>query len=265
MKQVPPLLGRRQLVVTTAAVIIASLAAPFGTAGLGLPARLLFWTLLIGFNTLKWQFWYQRVLPRVGPGWQAAALLVVAGAILLNITLPFEIMLAYALVGQQVAMAWAPTFIVALVISLAVGAAIAVARAPTVAPELAAPVADTVADAPPAAPPAAPSGLALRAGLPDLAGLRTVTAEDHYLRLWLADGRSPLVLYRLGDALLELAAVDGMQVHRGAWVAAAAVRGATRDGRRWRLLIEGGAMVPVSESFLPAVRARGWLARRGDA
>lgn len=266
MKQVPPLLGRRQLVVSTAAVIIASVAAPFGAAGVELPARLLFWTLLIVFNTLKWQFWYSRVLPRVGPGWQAAALLVMAGTILLNVTLPFEIMLAYRIVGQQVVMAWAPTFIVAMVISLAVGAAIAVARAPAAAPEPAPQAPSPVVAVPPPVqalvPLAPPGGLALRAGRPDLGGLRAVTAEDHYLRLWLADGRAPLVLYRLGDAVLELAAVDGLQVHRGAWVAADAVRGAEREGRRWRLLIDDGGVVPVSESFLPAVRARGWLTRR---
>lgn len=259
MKRVPPLLGWRQLVVSAAAVIIAGVAAPFGTAALGLPARLLFWALLIGFNTLKWQFWYSRVLPRVGPGWQAAALLVVAGAILLNVTLPFEIMLAYRLVGLEVAMAFAPTFIVAMVISLAVGAVIAIAGAPTAVTDSAA-LGVAVSEATP--PP--PGGLALRAGLPDLAGLCAVTSEDHYLRLWLADGRSLLVLYRLGDALLELASVDGLQVHRGAWVAAAAVRGASREGRRWRLVMAGGAVVPVSESFLAAVRARGWLVQQGN-
>ena len=87
----------------------------------------------------------------------------------------------------------------------------------------------------------------------------SVTAEDHYLRLVLADGRKPLVLFRLSDALPELAAHDGLQVHRSAWVARRHVAGARRDGRRWRLVLAESSEQAVSETFLPAVRAAGWL------
>jgi DNA-binding LytR/AlgR family response regulator len=48
-------------------------------------------------------------------------------------------------------------------------------------------------------------------------------------------------------------------VHRSAWVARRFVTGARRDGRRWRLLLADGTDQPVSETFLPAVRAAGWL------
>jgi DNA-binding LytR/AlgR family response regulator len=106
---------------------------------------------------------------------------------------------------------------------------------------------------------AEPGPLATRAQLPDLAGVLMVAAEDHYLRLVLADGRRPLVLFRLGDALGELAVEDGLQVHRSAWVARRHVTGARRDGRRWLLRLADGSEQAVSETYLPAVRDAGWL------
>lgn len=246
-----PLIGPRQLIIAAIAVVIAVIAMPFGTAVLSLPARMLFWGLLIGLNQVKWSLWYRYGLRRAGEGWQGMALMVVAGAILLNLTLPFEVELGFRLVGYPVAIDWAPNFAAAMLISLGVGTGIALAQGdqPPV-----------VAEAPPV--PAPSTGLALRAGLADLRLLESIIAEDHYLRLHLADGRAPLVLYRFGDGLRELAAIDGEQVHRSAWVAAAAVRGAVREGRRWRLCLAGGSTVPVSETFLPAVRARGWLKRQ---
>jgi DNA-binding LytR/AlgR family response regulator len=79
----------------------------------------------------------------------------------------------------------------------------------------------------------------------------------------LADGRGdyrrPLVLFRMGDALPELAAHDGLQVHRSAWVARRFVVGARRDGRRWLLRLADGSEQAVSDTHLPAVRAAGWL------
>nr|WP_246438598.1 LytTR family DNA-binding domain-containing protein [Novosphingobium piscinae] len=110
--------------------------------------------------------------------------------------------------------------------------------------------------------PSGPGLLAAKAGLPDLRGLLAVTAEDHYLRLHLADGSRPLVLFRFGDALAELAALDGCQVHRGAWIADGAVAEARRQGRRWMLCLADGTTLPVSESHLAAVRVRGWLPTR---
>jgi len=274
VKSTPAIFGRRQAIVTVIAVMIAVVAGPFGTSVLPLLPRLLFWSVLIGVNTLKWALWYRHGAARAGAGWQATALLVVAGAILLNLTLPFEIMLTFALVGMTVVIPWAANFAAAMVVSLGVGAGIAMARnageattaeAPLLSPPSSPPPSPLPTPLPPpppsTMPPAPETGLALRAGLRDLAGVECIMAEDHYLRLHLADGRTPLVLYRFGDALLELAAIDGEQVHRGAWVAASAVRGAVREGRRWRLRLAGGMLAPVSETFLPAVRARGWLVR----
>jgi hypothetical protein len=268
VKSVRQIATSPRLVITAVVILIAVLAGPFHTAGLPFGSRLLFWSLLLGLNMIKWQIWVARIGARAGDSWQASALVVLSGAILLNLTLPFEINLAYRLIGQTTRIPWAPLFTMSLLISLGIGAAIAVAYRPAATPEAAVPPARPLAAAPLAQPeaiPAAPaSGLVLRANIASLTDIGAIVAEDHYLRLWLADGRSPLVLYRFGDAVRELAGVDGLQVHRGSWVAASAVAGAAREGRRWRLLLASGDSVPVSESFLPEVRARGWLARRSS-
>ena len=89
--------------------------------------------------------------------------------------------------------------------------------------------------------------------------LAGVEAEDHYCRVRQRDGRSALIHYRFGDALAELQALDGAQVHRGAWVAADAVEGAERAERRWRLRLAGGTTVPVSATYAAEARRRRWL------
>ncbi len=89
----------------------------------------------------------------------------------------------------------------------------------------------------------------------DLLCLRT---EDHYLRIHTSAGQD-LILFRLKDAVSELAGADGMQVHRSYWVARNAVANLERKGRKTTLTLSNGLRVPVSESFLPSVREAGWL------
>ena len=82
--------------------------------------------------------------------------------------------------------------------------------------------------------------------------------EDHYLRIHTTAGNA-LILFRMKDAVAELAGARGMQVHCSYWVARDAVERAERMGRQTTLTLGNGLRVPVSESFLPAVRAAGWL------
>lgn len=239
----PPL--RPLIAATLFAVALSVLAGPFGTHELALPSRLVFWLVLIGWNSLKWWLWYGWAGPRVASR-RGAMLVAAAGALLLNATLPLEIDLLFRAVGQPMVLSWAGLYLSALLISAGISLLVAaLSPSRTAAPAVAIPT--------------GPGLLAAKAGLPDLAALRAVTAEDHYLRLHLDDGRRPLVLFRFGDALAELAALDGCQVHRGAWVAAGAITGARRDGRRWLLRLADGTELPVSDTHLSAVRARGWL------
>ncbi len=86
-------------------------------------------------------------------------------------------------------------------------------------------------------------------------------AEEHYVRIYSRDG-AELVHYRFGNAVNEMPAELGLQVHRSWWVAGSAVRSAKRGSRRWQLDLSNDVAVPVSDSYVKAVRERGWLKRK---
>ncbi|RYF92143.1 MAG: LytTR family transcriptional regulator [Caulobacteraceae bacterium] len=81
--------------------------------------------------------------------------------------------------------------------------------------------------------------------------------EDHYVRAHTAVG-SDLILMRMRDAVAELDALPGLQVHRSWWVAAGAVAGHRKDDRRLTLVLTNGLEVPVARSAASAVRQT-WL------
>lgn len=90
------------------------------------------------------------------------------------------------------------------------------------------------------------------------ATLYAVSSEDHYLRVHTNLGET-LILMRLADAVRELAGSDGLQVHRSWWIARAGIADETRENGRPVLILASGVSVPVSRSFVAAVRAAGLL------
>ncbi len=220
---------------------VAAIAGAFGTDALPLAQRGAFWLALMGWSGIKWRLWFAwRV--REARDWLRAS---IAGAILLNLLLPLEIRAAMGLVGVEAEIATAVVWLEALAISAILGTLIWPLRRQAIP-------AKAVATVEP--------GPLVRAGA-RLELIAAVRAEDHYCRLYLADGSSRLVLCRFGDALAELTAIDGERVHRSAWVADWAVERARREGRAWRLDAAGQAM-PVSPAYLAKARRRGWLNRR---
>ncbi|MDB2521898.1 LytTR family transcriptional regulator [Planktomarina temperata] len=106
--------------------------------------------------------------------------------------------------------------------------------------------------------PKAPVPPALLNRLPsDMRGaIQHLSAEDHYTRVTTSQG-SCLVLLRFSDALQEVAPTPGLQVHRSHWVSFDAIDKAERRGDGVRLILAGGASVPVSRSHMPSLRAKG--------
>lgn len=91
---------------------------------------------------------------------------------------------------------------------------------------------------------------------PHVAGdLIALEAQDHYLKVH-TDRGSHMLLMRLSDAAAQLTDDQGLQVHRGWWVANHAVASAGKS----QLQLRNGLTVPVSRTYLQAVRARGWTA-----
>jgi len=91
------------------------------------------------------------------------------------------------------------------------------------------------------------------------AELYAVSSEDHYLRVHTSLGEE-LILMRLADAVRELEGAGGLQVHRSWWVSAAAVKDVARAGGKLALVLASGKQVPVSRTYLTAVREAGLAA-----
>ena len=62
---------------------------------------------------------------------------------------------------------------------------------------------------------------------------------------------------RFVDAVAELDGAGGLRVHRSYWVARHHVEGAARQDGRTTLRLTGGHEVPVSRTYMAAVRAAG--------
>lgn len=111
----------------------------------------------------------------------------------------------------------------------------------------------------PARPVPAEIGARLLERLPVRLGREVIALgmEDHYVRVFTRRGDT-LVLMRMADAVADLAAVDGAQVHRSWWVARAAVAAAERRGRGGVLKLDTGLEVPVARRRLAELKALGW-------
>lgn len=100
-----------------------------------------------------------------------------------------------------------------------------------------------------------------RASILHVEDVLALQAEEHYVRIHTRNG-AELVHYRFSDAAAEMPVELGLQVHRSWWVAESAVRSAKRGSRRWQLDLVSDLNVPISDSYVKAVRDRGWLKRK---
>lgn len=101
--------------------------------------------------------------------------------------------------------------------------------------------------------------------LPERLGRHVVAleAEDHYVRVH-TDRGSALVLARLSDAIEELAALDGVRVHRSWWARREAVASVAVNGKGLLLTLTTGLQVPVSQAYKEVARQAGLSAGRGQ-
>ncbi len=97
-----------------------------------------------------------------------------------------------------------------------------------------------------------------RLALSNRGELVSLTVQDHYVEVTTTKG-SELVLMRLADAIKETAPTQGLRVHRSHWVATHAVSNAKRDGARAVLTLSDGRDIPVSRTYVPAVKEAAFL------
>lgn len=86
--------------------------------------------------------------------------------------------------------------------------------------------------------------------------LAYLSMQDHYVEVH-TDKGTTLVLMRLADAIVEAGDVPGLQIHRSHWVALDAVTGNRRTDGKLFLELGGSVLLPVSRSYVDAVRKAG--------
>lgn len=88
--------------------------------------------------------------------------------------------------------------------------------------------------------------------------LISISVQDHYVEVVTSAG-SALILLRLTDAITEAPPVAGLQVHRSHWIATREVKSARRDGAKAVLTMSDGRDIPVSRTYVQAVKEAGLL------
>lgn len=239
-----------------AAALLLGLVGPFGTyEGLRLPARLAYWaatvaaTYFVGvaFVHLQSALWTRR---RGRPG---AAVYALFGAVA-GVPVTLAVWALNAAVFEGGAIPFLPLLAYVVVISAVVSAVVALFMEQFERQQAAASVLPVAA---PPAPPAPRRPRILDRLPPHLRGeLSHMTMQDHYVDIR-TDKGGALVLMRFADAIAETDPVEGLQIHRSHWVALDQIAQTVRLGGRPMLKMKDGAMLPVSRSYLDAVRAAG--------
>lgn len=85
-----------------------------------------------------------------------------------------------------------------------------------------------------------------------------LNVKDHQVNVVTTEGDYALRL-RFGDAVDEMAPVDGFCTHRSHWVARRAVSGAEKDQGKTYLRLVNGDRVPVSRTYMPDLEDAGLL------
>ena len=237
--------------VMAGAALFFALLGPFGTFAMPFGARLLNWMIfaIAGYACFRPVIAAGSALAEQTRMPREAGILIAC----LFASIPTSLLVAALLAGLKfgdVRLArLAQLYPLVLVIGLAVtGAQMLVRRmrADPPPPEL------PLADGPSSSPVYPPSSPALHG---DILYLRN---EDHYIRVHRPEG-SELVLMRMRDAVEALGAADGARVHRGWWVARAAVAQVCKEGRSVSLKLVDGRIVPVSRAMVAPLRKAGWL------
>jgi len=112
-------------------------------------------------------------------------------------------------------------------------------------------------DAAKAAPPPPPPILD-RVPLPARGALWALVVKDHYVEVITERGRT-LVLMRLGDAIREVGATPGVQIHRSHWVALPAVTKVVKTDGKPAVELPDGRCLGISRGYLAAAREAGLL------
>lgn len=251
-----------QAVALVCLVLLFAFIGPFGTYdSLGFPGRIGYWTVAMGANWLVCGSIMMLALAMAGGRSRRRRALVTAAAAPVAAAPGTAVVFAAETLfrpgyGETVGvpMVYFSVAVLMLAIGLAVVSVLEVRRrgaegvpaAAAIRPEGGAP-----------GPGPAP-GAHFLDRLPEKLGrdLIYLKTADHYVEAFTTAG-STLILMRFVDAVAELDGAEGLRVHRSYWVAGRHIKGTARSRGRTTLRLTGGHEVPVSRTYMAAVRATG--------
>ena len=235
----------KAVAIWLAASFVATLAGPFETLGMALPARAIYWTFAIGLAIAMSIVIIRRAYdkltlePRFLRGVAGALVFAAIYATILTYVgkFVFETSNRFPDLPQM--------FLYVAPVAVAVTGIVHL----------------FVAEEPPAAASMSAQPRIFKRMKPGLGrSLVRLSMQDHYVETVTEQG-SQLILMRFADALDEVEGIEGWRIHRSHWVAGAAIRDVRRDGAKTLLVLSDGAELPVSRTYLPALRDAGVLKR----
>jgi len=245
------LTSRNIWVGASAAGLVLGFAAPFGTqASLGLLSRLIYWIVVVQVTLLTGTLIASLLNPRVDRLPHRRWLGVTGVGVVIGICVSLEVLALNWLVFGLPPLK--PRYALTLSANtLAISVILNLAATWLLQDSAPAAEADSAATDQSQLPP-----LLTRLALDKRGRIISLTVQDHYVEVTTAAG-TEMLLMRFGDAMREAGA--GVQIHRSHWVAEDAVARVERSGSAARLTTRDGRELPVSRTYVPALRARGLL------
>lgn len=237
---------KRSLAICVTAAFVCTIAAPFGTGAAPVLARAAYWTACIFsasvMSTAIITLAHRSKVLDFLPIWAkspvgALAFAAVYAGVLVALTLAF-------FGNRPTIPGYAELFLYSAPIAVAVAVIVDLFRAEE--PETAG---------------ASPSGRFFKRLKPALGrDLICLSMQDHYVEVKTRLG-AQLVLMRFSDALEELTDQPGWRIHRSHWVAEEGVADIRREGGKTFIITTDDAELPVSRTYLPALREAGLFKR----
>jgi len=238
---------KRSLAICVTAVLICIIAAPFGTGAAPVPVRAVYWTVCIFsasvMSTAIITMAHRSKALDALPIWAkslvgALAFAAVYAGVLVALTLAF-------FGNRPTIPGYAELFLYSAPIAVAVAVIVDLFRAEE-SPETAG---------------ASPSDRFFKRLKPALGrDLICLSMQDHYVEVKTRLG-AQLVLMRFSDALEELTDQPGWRIHRSHWVAEGGVADIKREGGKTFIITTDDGELPVSRTYLPALREAGLFQR----
>lgn len=240
----------RTFAVLVGIVAVLALSGPFGTQqDLTLPGRLGFW-LPIVFVGFAVGYLAGSIVGRWGSqrGYSRLLTYTLAGIASGVSVLPVVLAINAILLGSDIT---EPTYLLRQLVNCFV-----IAGVVTLNMAVFSKVGDNTAQ--PATGHDEPDRLIRRLPLEKRGRIVSLSVNDHYVEVTTTRGTTSLLI-RLKDAIDEVDRTEGLQIHRSHWVALPAVRQIKRVNGSVIAVTEDMSELPVSRTYVPALKERGLL------